>query len=124
MRTGYLATKHAAAGACAATNDGGLCAARARIGSPTHSRVSCRTSDAPPDPAPQSFAFQAANLVIILANTAVMASVAYPALSPAWDHADDSLNLAFTAWFAAEMIVKVVGLGVRGYLAGGMNRWG
>lgn len=58
---------------------------------------------------------------MILANTAVMASATHP-MPPAWDAADDRVNAAFTAWFAAEMVVKLVGVGPAAYLRDGMNR--
>lgn len=75
-----------------------------------------------PPPTLQSYGFQWLNLLIIIANTGVMASVSYP-MSPAWDHADNYLNLAFTCWFAAEMLVKLMGTGFKGYFRSGMNRW-
>lgn len=61
------------------------------------------------------------NLLIILANTGVMASASYPP-NPAWDAVDDWVNLGFTAWFAAEMGVKVLGLGFKAYMRDTMNR--
>jgi len=51
-----------------------------------------------------------------------MASVSYP-ISPTWDHIDDALNLAFTCWFTAEMVIKLVGLGFRGYCRDSLNNF-
>lgn len=76
----------------------------------------------PTHPPVQSPLFTWSNLLVIIANTAVMASVSYP-MADSWNAIDDSINLAFTCWFAAEMVVKLVGLGWRGYFKAGMNRY-
>ena len=66
--------------------------------------------------------FQWFNLLVILANTGVMAAVSYP-MDPDWDAVDNYLNYAFTVYFVLELFVKVVALGPKRYIKDRMNQF-
>ena len=62
------------------------------------------------------------NLTIsfIILNTVIMAAEFHP-LDEDWDEISNYFNLGFTAYFFLEMIVKLIGLGFRGYIDDRMN---
>jgi hypothetical protein len=72
--------------------------------------------------AAQSGWFSLLSLFMIIANTAVMAAASYP-MDPAWAHASETLNIAFTFYFAGELLLKLVGLGPRRYIKDRMNQF-
>ncbi|KAJ9521132.1 hypothetical protein QJQ45_022836, partial [Haematococcus lacustris] len=59
-------------------------------------------------------------LAVILLNVAVMCMV-HADMSPAWAAAMTATNVAFTAIFILELVLKCTALGVRGYLRVGWN---
>ncbi|KAF6257951.1 Ion transport protein-domain-containing protein [Scenedesmus sp. NREL 46B-D3] len=66
--------------------------------------------------------FSLLSLLMIVANTAVMAAASYP-MDPAWESASETLNISFTFYFAGELLLKLVGLGPRRYIRDRMNQF-
>ena len=64
--------------------------------------------------------FEALTMGIIIINTAIMMVERYPQPSHERE-VMDYINYALTAYFAIEMVLKIVGLGIRGYVADTMN---
>lgn len=60
------------------------------------------------------------SLVVIITNTAVMASQSYPG-NPQWQVASDYLNVAFCFYFILELLVKLLGVGPRAFVRDKMN---
>lgn len=67
--------------------------------------------------APQDPRFVWSVMCVILANTAVLAAVWYP-MPPTWMAWQNGLNYGFTVFFALELCIKLLGLGLR-CVAGG-----
>ena len=64
--------------------------------------------------------FEALTMGLIIFNTVVMAAEHYP--SPVWlVDASEVINWILSGYFGIEMIIKVFGLGARGYVADSMN---
>ena len=59
---------------------------------------------------------------VIVINVLVLASHVYNE-SPAFSHAKETANYAFTAVFVVEAVVKVTGLGWRNYWRNGWNKF-
>ena len=57
---------------------------------------------------------------VIVLNTVVMAIESYPE-DPTIASVSSVLNLIFTFIFVVEMVIKMIGLGVRGYASDGFN---
>jgi len=62
------------------------------------------------------------SLVVIITNTAVMASASYPG-NPRWQEASDRLNVAFCCYFVLELLVKLLGSGFRVFVRDRMNQF-
>lgn len=62
------------------------------------------------------------SLVVIVTNTAVMASASYPG-NPQWQAASDILNVAFCCYFALELLVKLLGVGLKAFVRDRMNQF-
>lgn len=62
------------------------------------------------------------SLVVIITNTAVMASQSWP-INPQWSVASDYLNVAFSCYFVLELTIKLLGAGVRPFLRDRMNQF-
>lgn len=58
--------------------------------------------------------------VCVLMNTIVL-STDHHGISEDWENVNTELNFAFTIIFAFEMFIKLVGMGVKGYLQDHMN---
>ena len=64
--------------------------------------------------------FEALTMGLIIFNTIVMAAEHHP--SPDWlVDASEVINWVLSGYFGIEMIIKIAGLGVRGYMADSMN---
>ena len=64
--------------------------------------------------------FEALTMGLIIFNTIVMAAEHYP--SPEWlVDASEVINWVLSGYFGIEMIIKISGLGVRGYVSDSMN---
>lgn len=66
--------------------------------------------------------FGLVNILVILANTAVMATTSYP-MDPSWSNASETVNVAFSIYFAAELVLKVIAMGPRAYIKDRMNQF-
>lgn len=62
------------------------------------------------------------SLVVIISNTAVMASQSYPG-NPDWQTVSDYLNVAFCCYFTVELLVKLVGSGWKAFIRDRMNQF-
>lgn len=63
-----------------------------------------------------------ASLVVIISNTAVMASQSYPG-NPDWQNISDYLNVAFCCYFTVELLVKLLASGARAFIRDRMNQF-
>lgn len=70
----------------------------------------------------ESMAFNSFIVGLILLNTATLACEHYE-MSDTFKGVLDGMNLTFTIAFGAEMILKIMGLGLCGYLASSWNRF-
>jgi hypothetical protein len=68
----------------------------------------------------QSGWLEIVSLVVIITNTAVMASQSYPG-NPQWQVASDNLNVAFCFYFILELLVKLLGVGPGSFVRDKMN---
>ena len=68
----------------------------------------------------QSSGFEWTIAILIIINTAFMASEHYP-MSDTQEQILDLSNVILTAIFAVEMVLKLLGLGFRGYVANRFN---
>lgn len=62
------------------------------------------------------------SLLVIITNTAVMASQSYPG-SPQWQVVSDYLNVAFCLYFTAELLVKLLASSIRSFARDRMNQF-
>lgn len=65
--------------------------------------------------------FNAFILFVIIANTLVLCCDKYPAYPPEVVIYFDVANIVFTAIFTAELIIKIIGLGIRPFAKDGFN---
>lgn len=70
----------------------------------------------------QSSGFQWFNVLVILANTGVMAATSYP-IEPKWDYINGFINYGFTAYFTLEMLLKWAALGPVSYFRKRINQF-
>ena len=69
----------------------------------------------------QSGWVEIASLVVIISNTAVMASQSYPE-NPHWVMVSDYLNVAFCCYFTLELLVKLLASGPKAFIRDRMNQ--
>jgi hypothetical protein len=62
------------------------------------------------------------SLVVIITNTAVMASQSYPG-SPQWQVISDYLNVGFCLYFTLELLVKLMASSIRMFIKDRMNQF-
>lgn len=60
--------------------------------------------------------------MVIISNTAVMASQSYPG-NPDWQNISDYLNVGFCCYFTVELLVKLMGSGPRVFIRDRMNQF-
>lgn len=65
--------------------------------------------------------FNAFILIVIIANTMILCCDKYPSWPPEIGLRFEILNVIFTAVFTCELIIKLVGLGLRPFLKDGFN---
>jgi hypothetical protein len=62
------------------------------------------------------------SLVVIISNTAVMASQSYPGNAD-WQNISDYLNVGFCCYFTVELLVKLMGSGPKAFIRDRMNQF-
>ena len=73
-------------------------------------------------PPPRAQTWQELTVLVIVANTVIMASE-FASMSDSLVHAFSYCNYAFTAYFAVEMALKLIGEGVATYVGNNMNNF-
>lgn len=68
----------------------------------------------------ESVTFQRISLTFIILNVGFLASAHYPS-SEVWEFASDLINLIFTVYFMMELIIRVLGYGLRRFCSDWFN---